>query len=121
MTQFDFPFRFDARGRTADTSEAEHVRDMIELLLFTRSGERVYRPDFGGGLDQLIFAPNSPELAATLQFTLQAALQRWLGDLIDVQALSVASEEATLRVNLVYRLRSSGELITAQFGGEATP
>ena len=57
---------------------------MIEQLLFTNPGERVNRPDFGSGLLQMVFAPNSPELAAALQFTTQAALQRYLGDLIDL-------------------------------------
>ena len=68
----DFPFHFDGRGRTAATDDDDHIRDMIEQLLFTNPGERVNRPDFGSGLLQLIFAPNSPELAAALQFTLQA-------------------------------------------------
>ena len=81
----DYPYRFDARGRTAETDTSDHIRDMIEQVLFTSPGERVNRPDFGSGLLQLVFAPNSPELAATVQFTTQAALQRWLGDLIEVQ------------------------------------
>jgi phage baseplate assembly protein W len=76
------------------------VRDLIDQLLFTNPGERVNRPDFGSGLLQLIFAPNSPELAAALQFTVQAALQQWLGDVIQVQALEVSSE-AKLQVELV--------------------
>ena len=105
----DFPFHFDNRGRTATTSDDDHIRDMIEQLLFTNPGERVNRPDFGSGLLQLVFAPNSPELAATLQFTVQAALQRWLGDLIEVQALEVTSEDSTLRVILQYLVRRSGE------------
>jgi phage baseplate assembly protein W len=105
----DFPFHFDNRGRTAATSDDDHIRDMIEQLLFTNPGERVNRPDFGSGLLQLVFAPNSPELAATLQFTVQAALQRWLGDLIEVQALEVTSEDSTLRVVLQYLVRRSGE------------
>jgi hypothetical protein len=105
----DFPFHFDNLGRTAATSDDDHIRDMIEQLLFTNPGERVNRPDFGSGLLQLIFAPNSPELAATLQFTVQAALQRWLGDLIEVQALEVTSEDSTLRVVLQYLVRRSGE------------
>jgi Bacteriophage baseplate protein W len=104
----DFPFHFDNRGRTADTGDADHVRDMIEQLLFTSPGERVNRPDFGSGLLQMVFAPNSPELAAALQFTVQASLQRWLGDVIDVGALEVASEDATLRVELTYTLRTTG-------------
>ncbi|MES2741994.1 MAG: GPW/gp25 family protein [Pseudomonadota bacterium] len=105
----DYPFGFDQRGATAGTGLGDHVRDMIEQLLFTSPGERVNRPDFGSGLMQMVFAPNSPELAAALQFTLQAALDRWLGDLIEVRALEVSSEDARLTVALSYALRASGE------------
>src|SRR5919205_1382949 len=101
----DFPFHFDSRGRTAGTDDDDHIRDMIEQLLLTSPGERVNRPDFGSGLLQLVFAPNSPELAAALQFTVQAALQRWLGDLIEVLALDVSSEDATLRIIVQYVVR----------------
>src|ERR1700745_576813 len=104
----DFPFRFDQRGRTAATDDATHIREMIEQLLFTTPGERVNRPDFGSGLMQLVFAPNSPELAAALQFTVKAALQRWLGDLIDLQSLEVTSEDSTLRVVVQYAVRRTG-------------
>jgi phage baseplate assembly protein W len=104
----DYPFHF-ADGATARTDTSDHVRDMIEQLLFTQPGERVNRPDFGSGLMQMVFAPNSPELAATLQFTLQAALLQWLGDVIDVQALDVTAEDATLRVTVRYALRASAD------------
>jgi phage baseplate assembly protein W len=104
----DFPFHFDRLGRTATTGNDDHIRDMIEELLFTSPGERVNRPDFGSGLLQLIFAPNSPELAATLQFTIQGALQRWLGDLIDLQGLEVTSEDSTVKVVVSYVVRKTG-------------
>jgi uncharacterized protein len=107
--QIDYPFHFDGRGRTARTSEAEHVRDMIEQFLFTSPGERVNRPDFGSGILQLIFAPNSPELATALKFTIQAGLQRWLGDLIELRAIEVHSEEASIKVEIIYMLRRTGE------------
>lgn len=105
----DYPFHFDSQGGTATTDDADHVRDMIEQLLFTSPGERVNRPDFGSGLLQAVFAPNSPELATALQFATQAALQRWLGDVIEVQALEFTADEATLRVLLRYALRATGE------------
>ena len=111
----DYPFHFDNRGRTASTSDDDHIRDMIEQFLFTSPGERVNRPDFGSGLLQLVFAPNSPELASTLQVTIQAGLQRWLGDLIEVQKLEVTSEDSTLRVDLAYVIRRTQEQQTAQF------
>ncbi len=83
----NFPFKFDGRGRTAIADESQHIRQMIEQLIFTNPGERVNRPTFGSGVLQLIFAPNSPELAATVQFTMEAALQQWLGDVIEIRNL----------------------------------
>ena len=115
MMNIDYPFKFDSRGRTAATFDDDHVHDMIEQLLFTNPGERVNRPDFGSGLLQLIFAPNSPELAAALQFTVQAALQQWLGDVIQVQALDVTSEDSSLRVELKYIILRNGEQRTETF------
>lgn len=103
----DYPFHFDARGRTAATDDADHIRDMIEQVLFTAQGERVNRPDFGSGLLQMVFAPNSTELAAALQFTTQAALQRYLGDLIDLQQLDVTAQDATLSVVVKYVIRAT--------------
>ena len=111
----DFPYRFYQRGRTATTSDVDHIRDMIEQLLFTNPGERVNRPEFGSGLLQLVFAPNSPELAATLQFTMQAALQTWLSDVIEVQDLEVVSTDSRLKIILSYRLRRTGEQRVEQF------
>jgi phage baseplate assembly protein W len=111
----DFPFHFDSRGRTATADDSKHVRDMIEQLIFTNPGERVNRPDFGSGLLQLVFAPNSPELAATVQFTLQAALQRWLGDVIEVRDLEVTAVDAALTIDLTYGIRRTNEVQTASF------
>ena len=111
----DFPFNFDGRGRTAATDDNDHIRDMIEQLLFTSPGERVNRPDFGSGLMQMVFAPNSTELAAALQFTTQAALQRYLGDLIDLQQLTVTAQDATLSVMVNYIVRTTQQAQTETF------
>jgi phage baseplate assembly protein W len=107
----DFPFRIDARGRTAASTEDEHIADLLEQLLFTSPGERVNRPEFGTGLRQLIFTPNSPELGAALHFTMQAAIQRWLGDLIQVQTLHVTTVDSTLTIDIEYAV-----LLTNQTG-----
>jgi phage baseplate assembly protein W len=111
----DYSLHFDRRGRTAEADVDPHVRQMLEQLLFTNPGERVNRPDFGSGLLQLLFAPNSSELAATLQFTTQALLQQYLGDLIDVREVDVRSEDSTLRVGVTYIVRQTGELVTTEF------
>ncbi|WP_374943166.1 GPW/gp25 family protein [Sphingomonas sp.] len=105
---FAFPFAFDARGHTAQAPRDAHVAQMIEQLLLTRPGERVMRPDLGSGLHQAVFAPNSPELATALEFTTRAALQRHLGDIIEVRALAIVAEEERLSVRLDYVIRESG-------------
>ncbi|MGY6020834.1 GPW/gp25 family protein [Streptomyces spinosirectus] len=118
-TDIAFPFRADRRGRTANVGHAEHVHDLIEQLLFTSPGERVMRPDFGCGLLDLVFAPNSPELVSTLELSVQASLQRWLGDLIDVVALDVVSDDDAVRVHLSYVLRATGARTDDVFEGRA--
>jgi uncharacterized protein len=114
----DFPFRIDGRGRTAATDGADHIRDMIEQLLFTNPGERVNRPDFGSGLLQMVFQPNSVELAAALQFTLQAALQQTLGDRIQLLGVEVINFDSTLQVTVQYAMRGEQQVQTAQFSRE---
>lgn len=111
----DFPFHFDARGRTATTDDNDHIRDMIEEFLFTNPGERVNRPDFGSGLLQLVFAPNSPELAATVQFTIQAGLQLWLSDVVTVQQVDVTAQDSTLSILVQYMINSTSQQQTQTF------
>jgi uncharacterized protein len=110
-----FPLQFDNRGRTAETSYDDHIRDMIEQILFTSPGERVNRPDFGSGLLQLVFQPNSVELATTAQFLAQSSLQQWLGELIDVNAVEVESYDSTLQVTVRYTIRRNQQSQVAQF------
>src|SRR6266478_3155332 len=105
--QIDYPFQFDGRGRTAETTDDDHIRDLIEQVLFTAPGERVNRPTFGSGVLQLLFAPNGDALASATQLTVQGALQQWLGDLIQVEGVAVANEDATLRVTVQYVLRKT--------------
>ncbi len=100
-----FSYQYDDRGRTAETEDNEHIREMIEQVLFTTPGERVNRPTFGSGLLQLVFQPNSDELAATIQFLVQGALQQWLGDLIEINAVEARSEDALLQITVVYTVR----------------
>lgn len=116
----DYPYHFDVRGRTAETDTSDHIRDLIEQVLFTAPGERVNRPDFGCGLQRLVFAPNSDELAAASQFLVQGALQQWLGDLIELNDVEVFSEDARLFINITYTERRTQQQRTVQFARGGT-
>jgi len=117
----DFPFSFGSRGRTSDTTEDDHIRDLIQQVLFTAPGERVNRPDFGSGLLRLVFAPNSDELAAATQFLVQGSLHQWLGDLIEVNDVQVDNSDSSLLIEVRYTVRRTQQQQVAQFGrgGEA--
>ena len=111
----DYPYHFDNRGRTAEALDDDHIRDLMEQVLFTVPGERVNRPTFGSGLMQLVFAPNSDALAAATQLSVQSSLQQWLGNLVQLEAVNVENEDATLRVTVQYVVRRTQERRVQQF------
>ncbi len=119
--QLDYPFHIDGRDRTATTSEADHIRDLIEQILFTSPGERVNRPDFGAGVLQFVFGLNSPEQAAATEFLVQGALQQHLGTRASIEEVTAQANEEKLVIRIAYRLTSTGESITETFSQEGGP
>ena len=116
-----FPYSFDSTGHTSQDDLPSHIYDMIEQILFTSPGDRVNRPTFGCGLIQLVFAGNSDSLAAAQQQVIQTSLLQWLSDLIQVNAVYVSAEDATLLISIVYTIIATQEQQTQQFvyGGPA--
>jgi len=104
-----YPYQFSPLGRTAEAADARHVRDLIEQVLFTIPGERVMRPDFGSGVAQLVFAPNSAELASATQMLIQGSLQQWLGEVIVVQGVRVEANDAVLSITVQYSIRGNDQ------------
>ena len=115
MPHVDFPYHFDRNGRTAAATAADHVRDLIEQVLFTSPGERVMRPDFGSGLLALVFEPNSTTLAATTRMLAQGALQQHLGHLIGVQAVEVEAVDSVFQVTVRFSMLADGTAHAASF------
>ena len=100
-----YPFGVDAgAGRLAQEPDyAQH----IELL--TATGERINRPDFGCGLRQMVFAPNSDAAAQLLRVMVQQAVERWLDSVITVDTVDVLAANEVLQVRLVYLLKARGD------------
>jgi phage baseplate assembly protein W len=113
--QYAYPFKIDKTGRTAKASDNDHITQLIEQVLFTSLGERVNRPTFGTGVNQLVFAPLSNELATATQVLVQGALQQWLGDIIIVHSVEVRAEESTLRITVNYSVKGTQQGQTASF------
>jgi Bacteriophage baseplate protein W len=87
---YAFPFRIDpASGQAAQSPYGRHVNEMIRQILLTTPGERADLPEFGCGLRQLLFAPNSDALQATTRLMIEQALSRWLAGQIQVVNVTV--------------------------------
>jgi len=84
MATLDHPYHFDSQGRTATTGARDHIRDLIEQVLFTSPGERVMRPDFGCGIHDLVFAtPSQGTLGEVIRcdFAPYPNVERWLNNM----------------------------------------
>lgn len=73
----DFPFRLGREGAVA-VQRIPHIRDQIEMVLFTDPGERWFRPEFGAGIRALVFEPNGSPLWQITRQRLQASLSEAL-------------------------------------------
>jgi phage baseplate assembly protein W len=115
----EFPYQFDGRGRSAEAATADYVKQLVEQTLFTSPGERVNLPDFGSGLLQLPFAPNSMEMAAATQFAVQGALQKWLGSYLKTESVTASAQESALTVTVSYVLLATDvtQVQTFVYGG----
>jgi phage baseplate assembly protein W len=107
--QIDYPFRIAGNGRTAITNDQEHIRDLIEQVLFTIPGERPNRPTFGSDVSKMLFAPNNPAAAPAIQLAVQGALLQTLGELIVINAVDVEAIESSLTVTVRYTVRTTQE------------
>lgn len=95
-------------GSIEMVEEAAAVRQAILLLLSTRPGERVMRPDYGCDLHGLIFSPNDDTTAGLAIHYVRQALERWEPriDILKLDAGPDGQYLERLKIVLEYRLRS---------------
>jgi phage baseplate assembly protein W len=110
-----YPLSVTDEGVIATTGYNQHIEQLIEQILFTMPGERVNLPNFGTGITQLIFNPGNTEMVAATQFLVQGALQQWLGNLIQVQAVQVVAEDSTLNITIQYVIKRTKQQTVASF------
>jgi uncharacterized protein len=103
------PFQIGALGQPRGASRERVIQQQIEQVLFTLPGERVNRPDFGCGVQRLVFAGASPEIAAAAEYVIRVGLTRFLSDVIRVDTVRVMADEASLFVDVLYTLQATGE------------
>jgi phage baseplate assembly protein W len=88
--------------RTEVANPEEHIRQLIEQIIFTVPGERVNRPTFGSGLLQMLFAPNSSEESAAAKNSIRSSLTKYLSDLITVEEVDISIDNSSIAVTVTY-------------------
>ena len=103
------PAGVDGAGEARLESGAEKVRQSIRLILGTRRGERVMRPDFGAGLEDFLFEPLSTTTAALVRYRVETALVQWEPriDVIEVLVGVADRRLGRLDITIGYRIRSA--------------
>lgn len=117
-----FPFRIGPGGRMAQVrSLEEHVRDEVIQLLLTDPGERLFLPEFGGGARRLVFEPLSESTRSMTKARLTQALSTWLGHRVTLEELIVEAEDATLEIQLHYRIAGTEDSRVLRFQHRTEP
>lgn len=113
-----FPFRIGPDGRSAaPASDEAQLRDELLQLLLTSPGERLFLPEFGGGVRKLVFEPASEALRGVVKARITNALSRWLGERLAVELVEVnwSDAAATLEVTVQYRPAGSSDTRVVKF------
>jgi uncharacterized protein len=100
-----YPYGVGGSGIPNTTTADDHLRDLILQVLFTNPGERVNLPDFGVGVQRLVFEPSDQTLRSSTQFLISTNLQHWLGDRINVEQVNVTGvtgDESIVTIEIVY-------------------
>jgi phage baseplate assembly protein W len=108
-TGWKFPISLNLRGGIRFSSAESDIQEAIWIILSTAPGERQMLPQFGCGIHNFVFAPNSPATRASIAHQVFEALNRWEPriDVLDLQVDSISSEENTLLIRINYRIRAN--------------
>ena len=114
--QIEYPLTIRREGgQLAAADDNAHILQMIKQVLFTNPGERVNRPDFGCGVYGMLFETMGNEMVSVTQALVRANLVKWLGDLIQVEQLTVEGQDSTLTISITYVVLRIRERHSATF------
>jgi uncharacterized protein len=107
-----FPIKVTARGQLAWSDGPDRIRDAIWLIVNTAVGERLMLPEFGAGVNDYVFQPNSAATRAALTQAIREALVRWEPriELDAVRVDEVPGEPSQVIAAVEYRIRATNEM-----------
>ena len=113
-----WPPRIDGDGRLRLSSDADNVREAIQVILLTEPGERVRLPEFGAGLGRFLFEPNIPATHIAIARHITQSLMRWEPRIrvAQVEVDADPSDPQAALATITYRLVSTAQQATLNIG-----
>ena len=113
-----FPPRIDANGHVAWSEGTQNIRESIKVILLTELGERLMLTEFGAGLKQFLYEPNTVETRRLLEEQITQALEQWEPRL-QLQEVNVAedandSQQAIATINYKLIATQQTERVSVQ-------
>jgi phage baseplate assembly protein W len=106
-TGWRFPVRVNPRGGLSYSTAEQDIEEAIWIILGTAPGERQMRPDFGCGIHDYVFAPNSASTRGQIAYQVRQALTKWEPriDVSDVSVETSTDEDSKLLIRVDYSVR----------------
>jgi len=111
-TGLAFPLAVTPQGRLATAQAETKIEQSVWLILSTAQGERLMRPDYGCGVHELVFEPNTPQNAARVVEHVRRALvaQEPRIAVLDVTAETSADDPSVLLIRIDYQIHSNNSV-----------
>ena len=98
---------------------SEQVKSNIKNLLLTKKGERILQPEFGSGLQSLLFEPNVDDFESRIEDTINESLEQWLpyvtAEEIDIDASDTLRDNNRINVSVKFRIGDNADLNEVTF------
>ena len=107
-----FPLQVTARGKIAQAKYEQRIEEALYLILSTAKGERVMLPNFGCGIQELVFAPNNTVTRSVVVQNVRQALvaNEPRIDVLNIDAETAPEEPNLLLIRIDYRIRANNAL-----------
>lgn len=109
-TGWQFPITVDEiTGRIVESSYEENIRQSIYLIIMTKPGERVMRPDFGCKIHNFMFENIDYTTLSRMKLAVEEALIRWEPRIMDTEVTVIDAVQAqnAVELQIAYRVRAT--------------
>ena len=105
-----FPFEYNSLGKILTSSSEQNIQESIKIILSTKLGERMMRPDFGCRINELLFSLNTIDTHNLIIYYVTESLHKWEHRII-VKSVRVKKNSFTsINIDINYQIKENNEI-----------